>query len=559
MKVDTTLRHDFDPSRTQARLATVTGERGASVMKRQTHGILTILLTVTCLLLAEPNVQAADRVERGLLARYDFRESDGQTVHDRSGVGKPLDLVIDKSSRVRWSKGTLVVEASSSIASAHPATKIIDAVKKSNAISIEAWLKPANTSQGGPARIVSISADTSNRNVTLGQEKNFYDVRLRATGSDNNGLPSTSSPKRSLQTKLTHVVFTRDAKGKAIVYVDGKQVASKSVKGNFGNWDNRHRLFLANEATKDRAWLGELQLVAIYDRALSDKDVKQNFAAGSQAERALPTTEKVVQSQGLVFDRHVAPLFAKHCLECHDAAIKKGELDLSHKTSALAGGESGKVIVPGKSAESLLWESVSSNEMPKDRPPLSAEEKASLRKWLDEGAAWPVEAIDPAIYLNEGHAGEVWLQRLTVPEYIATVRSAVGVDIEKEARKMLPPDLRADGFSNTAYNLNIDLKHVEAYNKLAEIIVSRMDMLKFARRFSKSQKAFDRRHDARSRRCDGKMVAARTAGCPGNQQVQRHCDDGGQCGRRFQGSDQLHRRSHAAVASVCVPHRAPAG
>ncbi|HUG68862.1 MAG TPA: DUF1592 domain-containing protein, partial [Pirellulaceae bacterium] len=49
------------------------------------------------------------------------------------------------------------------------------------------------------------------------------------------------------------------------------------------------------------------------------------------------------------------------------------------------------------------------------------------------------------------------------------------------------PDLRADGFSNTAYNLNIDLKHVEAYSKLAEIIVSRMDVLKFAARFSKSQ------------------------------------------------------------------------
>ena len=33
------------------------------------------------------------------------------------------------------------------------------------------------------------------------------------------------------------------------------------------------------------------------------------------------------------------------------------------------------------------------------------------------------------------------------------------------------PDLRADGFSNTAYNLNVDLKHVDAYGRLAEIIV----------------------------------------------------------------------------------------
>ena len=36
------------------------------------------------------------------------------------------------------------------------------------------------------------------------------------------------------------------------------------------------------------------------------------------------------------------------------------------------------------------------------------------------------------------------------------------VDIAAEARKVLPPDLRADGFSNTAYNLTVDLEHVQA-------------------------------------------------------------------------------------------------
>ncbi len=175
-------------------------------------------------------------------------------------------------------------------------------------------------------------------------------------------------------------------------------------------------------------------------------------------------------------------------MECHDSAIKKGGLDLSRKTAALAGGESGRVISPGKAADSLLWELVSSNEMPKDRAPLSSQEKDALRKWLDAGANWGIDVIDPAIYAHNGHSGEVWVQRLTTPEYIETVRSAVGVDIAKQARELLPPDLRADGFSNTAYNLNVDLKHVEAYSRLAEMIVSRMDVLKFAARFSKSRK-----------------------------------------------------------------------
>lgn len=434
--------------------------------------------------------QTPGRAARGLLVLYDFAEDGGQTVHDRSGVGTPLDLVIDNSNGVRWSKGTLAVESAASIASAQPARKVIEAVKKSNAITIEAWLTPASNSQSGPARIVSLSADTSQRNVTLGQDKDFYDVRLRATGSDNNGMPSTASPMQSLHTKLTHIVFTRDAGGTAIIFIDGKQLVSKQVNGHFGNWDGKHRLSLANEVTKDRPWLGELHLVAVYDRALSINEVQQNFAAGSQAGSVSAEDRAAAMrlaEQRQTFDTQIAPLFAKHCLECHDSAIKKGGLDLSRKTAALAGGESGKAITPGRAVESLLWDSVASDEMPKDRPPLSAGEKAALQKWLDSGAGWLVEVIDPAIYLHEGHAGEIWVQRLTIPEYIETVRSAVGVDIAQEARELLPPDLRADGFSNTAYNLNVDLKHVEAYGKLAEIIVGRIEVLKFAARFSKSR------------------------------------------------------------------------
>lgn len=167
---------------------------------------------------------------------------------------------------------------------------------------------------------------------------------------------------------------------------------------------------------------------------------------------------------------------------------KKGQLDLSRKAAALAGGESGKVIVPGKAGESLLWEQIKSGEMPPEGQSLTNQEKTLFRQWIDNGAVWSIDLIDPAVYVHDSREGAAWLQRLTISEYIETVRSTVGVDIAKEARELLPPDLRADGFSNTAYNLNVDLKHVEIYARLAEIIVDRMDVLKFAGRFSKSQK-----------------------------------------------------------------------
>jgi hypothetical protein len=192
-----------------------------------------------------------------------------------------------------------------------------------------------------------------------------------------------------------------------------------------------------------------------------------------------------------LFEYEIAPLLAKHCLECHDTSRKEGALDLSRKAAAFKGGDSGKAIDPGHGSESELWELVESDDMPEDRPPLSRREKDLLKRWIDEGAVWTLDWIDPATYQNEG-GGEQWIRRLTISEYVETVRSTVGVDISKEAHEILPPDLRADGFSNTAYNLNVDMGHVNAYSRLATMIVEQMDTAAFALEFHENPKFTDK-------------------------------------------------------------------
>jgi len=441
----------------------------------------------TILSLASPcSLHAADtpRVAGGLVALYTFDDGRGAVVRDRSGAGQPLDLTIERPSAVQWQDGALVVRTPTRIRSSRPATKIIDAVKRTGALTIEAWVRPANTRQGGPARIVSLSADASQRNVTLGQEADHYHVRLRTTATNRNGLPPTSTPPGTARTSLTHIVFTRDAAGNSRVYINGQQRASRKIAGDLSGWNGRFPLSLADEVTGDRPWLGTFYLVAFYGRALTADEVSQNFKSGVGG----PTAAALARNRRVrFFETRIAPLLARHCLDCHDSASKKGRLDLSRKTAALAGGKSGKVIVPGKSAKSRLWKLVESGKMPKEGKPLSAAQKALLRQWIDTGATWSLDTLDPAVYVHDGSTGRNWIRRLTVPEYIETVRVAVGVDISREARELLPPDLRADGFSNTAYNLNVDLKHVQAYSRLAGIAVGRLDVLKFAARFSKSR------------------------------------------------------------------------
>ena len=130
-----------------------------------------------------------------------------------------------------------------------------------------------------------------------------------------------------------------------------------------------------------------------------------------------------------------------------------------------------------------MWVSVESDEMPHDRPPLSQAEKEDIRQWIADGAPWTLDWIDPAVYVNETGKRENFVRRLTIDEYIRSVKAAVGVDIEAEARKRLPKDLRADGFRNTAYNLTVDLKHIETYDQLSKEIVKQIDIRPFAKRF----------------------------------------------------------------------------
>lgn len=437
----------------------------------------------TPVVVAKVNSPNSSRISGDLQALYTFEAGQGDIVRDRSGAGKRLDLKIEKPAAVQWQEGALAVRSSTRISAAEPAKKIIDSVKRSNAISIEAWVKPADIKQNGPARVITLSADSGQRNFTLGQEGNSYEVRLRTTSTSTNGIPATPAPANTARTSLTHVVYTRDAAGNASVYVNGKQQASKKVAGEFSGWNDGFRFSLANELTGDRPWLGELHLVAIYSRSLSNKEVQQNFTAGSTGSSLASSIDKGQQ----LFEGQIAGLLANQCLECHDAAIRKGGLDLSARKAALVGGENGAAIIPGKAADSLLWQYVESNEMPSKRPPLSDSQKKLLREWIDSGAKWSLEMIDPVVYLYNDHTTENWIRRLTASEYIETVRSAVGVDVSKEAREILPPDLRADGFSNTAYNLGVDLKHVESYARLARNVVERMDVLKFAARFSKGR------------------------------------------------------------------------
>jgi mono/diheme cytochrome c family protein len=92
--------------------------------------------------------------------------------------------------------------------------------------------------------------------------------------------------------------------------------------------------------------------------------------------------------------REAGVILADQCVSCHGPEKKKGGLDLTRRSSALAGGESGAAIVPGRPGESLLVERVAEGEMP-PKGALSKEEIAAVRAWVQAGAPYPVEPLSP--------------------------------------------------------------------------------------------------------------------------------------------------------------------
>ena len=431
------------------------------------------------------------RSREGLVALYNFCESGGPLIRDQSGSATPIHLRIRSMRGVqRLGNGLRLIGDTRLISEQNP-QGLIKGIRKSDAFTIEAWITPANAQLKGPARIVTLSRNGSERNFTLGQEGARFDVRCRSSKTDRNGLPSLASKQKTLSTDLTHVVFTLGADHRSRIYLNGVLNSEGRVEGDLSAWKNNVQLALGNEVQDDRQWKGTFHMVALYDRDLSGQEIDRHFQAGCEAEDSEEAKLAGQSPNAVFFETHIAPIISEHCLECHDTHNQKGELDLSWKETAFKGGKHGKVILRGNAEESELWLSVHHDEMPDDRTLLTSEEKALVKQWINNGADWSIDHIDPVLYSHQSEMTANWVRRLTVSEYVSTVKNAVDVDISDEAFELLPRDLRADGFSNTAYNLNVDLKHVNAYAQLASQIVNRMDVVSFTKKWAKKVKFTD--------------------------------------------------------------------
>ncbi len=232
----------------------------------------------------------AQRVTSELVSLYTFEEGSGSVVNDVSGVSPAEDLHISHPNAIDWIPGGgLRIQSSTIVASDGPGTKHYNLLHNSPEISLEMWVGQTDTHQNGPARMMTLSQDTGERNFTLGHENSDYVVRMRTTNTNDQGTPE-SDMDVNIQSGLQHVVYTYNVNtGVEKWYLNGQLQDTDSRGGSLNNWDPSHVFALANEITMDRPWLGDIHLAAVYCQVLDADEVMQNFEAGVNGQELCAT------------------------------------------------------------------------------------------------------------------------------------------------------------------------------------------------------------------------------------------------------------------------------
>lgn len=154
---------------------------------------------------------------------------------------------------------------------------LLETCKLSNQLTIEGVIATSNLDQDGPARIITFSKDTGNRNFTLGQDGDNLILRLRTPRTGPNGLNPQLDLSKIRVGEPMHVIVSYFP-GNVYCYINGKLAYSGTeVQGDFSNWEPCHLLF-GDEYKGERNWQGKLEGIAIYSRFIGPAEAAHKYA-----------------------------------------------------------------------------------------------------------------------------------------------------------------------------------------------------------------------------------------------------------------------------------------
>ena len=236
-------------------------------------------------------------------------------------------------------------------------------------------------------------------------------------GSDPNAmtaeLASTIESLKPLQAKTNEVLKQAQARVAAAQKVadaarkthETNTAKQQELQTKYADASRQHfavQLKVADLQGQDRHLQKQIADAQAQQQELANqqKDLQAKIAAANQKVAAIESDyvkkQQIAESsleplnRFVSFSRHVAPIFAKRCVACHNTRSAGGRLNMDSFAALAKGGESGDAVVPHDAESSLVWIMVDDGSMPKDADPLTKEEISIVKNWIELGA--PLDA-----------------------------------------------------------------------------------------------------------------------------------------------------------------------
>jgi WD40 repeat protein len=102
---------------------------------------------------------------------------------------------------------------------------------------------------------------------------------------------------------------------------------------------------------------------------------------------------KLDRNDAVTYEKDIAPVLENKCAYCHSGPVKEAKFDMGTYEALMKGGKRGVPIVPGKPDQSLLVKLAGRSEKPtmppKNEEPLTPQELALIKLWIEQGAKAP--------------------------------------------------------------------------------------------------------------------------------------------------------------------------
>ncbi|QDT93458.1 PSD1 and planctomycete cytochrome C domain-containing protein [Gimesia algae] len=162
--------------------------------------------------------------------------------------------------------------------------------------------------------------------------------------------------------------------------------------------------------------------------------------------------DKADSKVAIDFVTQIRPLLKQYCYDCHSQDAEESGLRLDYGANLLKGGDRGPAVVPGKKAESPLFQSLSGQgkipQMPHDLPALKPQEINLIGTWIEQGAHIPEsESVLKQAQVSSEHWAFQPIQRSTVPVVPQQdwIRNPIDAFILKQlTQNKLTPSAEAD-------------------------------------------------------------------------------------------------------------------